>query len=132
MPATSWSAGITAFAAIWVSTHPGAIALTRIPSAASSSAAHRVIPRTAHLLAWYGMRPGAPPIPVMDDMLMIDPYRAVRIVGMTARIPRKHPDWLTAMTCWYTSAGVSSMRDWASDPGVVDQDIDPAILRNYG
>ena len=35
--------------------------------------------------------------------------RAARIVGMTARIPRKQPDWLTAMTCWYTSAGVSSM-----------------------
>jgi len=73
---------MTAFAAIWVSTHPGTIALTRIPAPASSSAAHRVMPRTTHMLAWYGMRPGAPPIPAMDDMLIIDPDRAARIVAL--------------------------------------------------
>src|ERR1700692_4748608 len=56
-----------------VSTGPGAIALTRMPDAAPSSAADFVNPSTACLLAVYRDAPAAPRCPMVDDRFTMLP-----------------------------------------------------------
>src|SRR6516225_9137607 len=59
--------------AIGVLMIPGQTALMRIPCVVYSSAAERVRPMTACLLAEYALRPFEPTIPPIDEQLTITP-----------------------------------------------------------
>src|SRR5579862_1525787 len=76
---------------IGVSITPGWIELTRMRSDARSSAAHLVIPRSAHLVVAYASMFRTPRNPAPDEMLMIEPPPDVFIAGATARMPRNGP-----------------------------------------
>jgi len=76
---------------------PGLIALTRIPSARTSSAAKAVSPSIPNLDTAYGPHSGAGRLPAPEDTLMIEPRRRRRICGRTARMHRNGPRKFTAM-----------------------------------
>ncbi len=91
---------------IGVSTAPGHMALTRIPFAASSTAATLVSPSTACLVAAYAPTNAMPVSPVYEEVLTMVPPPAASISGATFLMPRKAPTWLTCTTCWNSSSGV--------------------------
>lgn len=89
-----------------VSIAPGQTALTRIPLPASSSAATRVSPTMACLVAAYAPIQAMPVIPAYEAVFTIVPPPAASISGATVLMPRKTPTWLTCTICWNSSSGV--------------------------
>src|SRR5262249_31717707 len=78
--------------------------------------------RTAPLEAWYcGLELSVPTRPSWDEMLTMDPPRARRMAGMTARVPRKTPVALMAMVRSHSARVVSSMRLPPPIPALLDR-----------
>src|SRR4029453_2588301 len=83
---------------IAVTMGPGWTELARIPSLAYWMAVALGRRRTAPLEAWYcGLELSVPTRPSWDERLTMEPPRARRMAGITARVPRKTPVALTAM-----------------------------------
>src|SRR6478735_3032206 len=80
-----------------------------MPFGPSSIAAHLVMPRIAHLVAAYAVQLAMPARPSTDEALMIEPPPFLRIVRVTACIPRKQPSWLIRQSSSTSSAGCRSM-----------------------
>src|SRR6478609_7813853 len=94
---------------IGVSIMPGWIEFTRMPLGPSSIAAHLVMPRIAHLVAAYAVQLAMPARPSTEDALMIEPPPFLRIVRVTACMPRKQPSWLIRQISSTSSTGCRSM-----------------------
>src|ERR1700733_7633939 len=95
-------------------TRPGQIALTRMLSRPYETAAPRVSPRTAALLAWYGIDPAMPTTAATEATLTIDPPPLRTMPGITVRMPRNTPRWFTAVTLAHSSSSASmpTERTW--------------------
>src|SRR5215510_3035012 len=82
-----------------------------MPSFAYWMAVAFVRRRTAPLDAWYcGLELSVPTRPSWEEMLTMEPPRARRMAGITARVPRKTPVELTAMIRSQSARVVSSIR----------------------
>src|SRR5262245_54271755 len=82
-----------------------------MPSFAYWMAVAFVRRRTAPLDAWYcGLELSVPTRPSWEEMLTMEPPRARRMAGITARVPRTTPVELTAMIRSQSARVVSSIR----------------------
>src|SRR4051812_10854372 len=97
---------------------PGCTEFTRICFGPSSIAAHLVMPRIAHLVAAYAVQFAMPARPSTDEALMIEPPPFVRIVCVTACMPRKQPSWFTRNSSSSSSSGIVSISPKRSSPAL--------------
>src|SRR6478735_7584900 len=80
-----------------------------MPLGPSSIAAHLVMPRIAHFVAAYAVQLAMPARPSTEEALMIEPPPFLRIVRVTACMPRKQPSWLIRQISSTSSTGCRSM-----------------------
>ena len=111
-----------------MSTKPGHSTLTCTPWLAASARSAVDRPTTACLVVVYGSIAGAGMSPASDAVLRMWPLCCARKCGYAAVTPLMTPRRFTssALSQWRSSS--SSRRPPIADPGVVDHDVEPAVL----
>lgn len=110
-----------------VSTAPGQTAFTRIPFSASSSAATRVSPTMACLVAAYAPTYAIPVSPVKDAVFTIVPPCGLGDLGREGLDPEEHSDLVDLHDLHELRQRGVDERVEAQDAGVVDQPVDPPV-----